>query len=308
LKDRFILVLPAILLLSVLVSTPVVAQGRSFDVGSGWRGDECLVADPTGTPLNVRQSPKGQTIGTLQNGQGVVFGRTEQPWVKVSRVVNGRLTEIGWVWRKFVDCNAERQPSRYPIFVRNLEQLVDIGVVWFDVARTQLYASRSSQFTSCPYQGEGHTLSLSNDIISSHERKGFSLAKVCLMLATGSVRYDPETGERLPTYLFTGWPDYGFFPEEFLLKIPTCFKAGKIDGMGTYSHSFKPSGCKLNYHPWTGRRLDVGESQAYSVALLVTAGGEAGPSPSPESQIRENKLPSASNASLGELSKDLAGK
>jgi hypothetical protein len=30
--------------------------------------DRCIVADPTGTPLNVRTSPYGTIIGTLNNG------------------------------------------------------------------------------------------------------------------------------------------------------------------------------------------------------------------------------------------------
>jgi hypothetical protein len=297
----------ATFLLNLLLCIPAFAQGRSLELGSQWRGDECLVSDPTGTPLNVRQSPNGSVIGTLRNGQGVALARTSEPWVKISRVLDGRLTEIGWVWNKYVDCNAERVRSTFPIYIRNIDQLVDIGVAWWDAQQTERYASQKSQFTLCPYQGEGHTLAVSNDIKAAHEAKGFSFAKVCLMLATGSVRYDPETGERLPTYLFAGWPDYGF-PEEYLLKIPSCFKSGRIDGMGTYWHKFHPSGCKLNYHPWTGRRLDASETQAYSVALLVDAGGEAGPSPSAESQTRESKLPTASNAMLGDLKSDLTSK
>ena len=31
-------------------------------------GERCKVTDPTGTPLNVRQSPNGKIIGTLANG------------------------------------------------------------------------------------------------------------------------------------------------------------------------------------------------------------------------------------------------
>lgn len=294
------------------LGSEAVAQGMGIESPSRWRGEECLVADPTGTPLNVRQGPKGQILSTLRNGEGVVLGSPDESnraWTTVFQVRGEQLAQLGTVWRKFIDCDGERQPRKtYPVFFRDPSQLVEIGVAWFDVRRTQAFASRQAGFKECPYQGEAHTISLSQDIIASHKERGFSLAKLCLMLATGSVRYDPDTGERLPTYLFAGWPDYGFFSEEFLLKVPSCFKSGAISGMGTYWHKFTPSGCQLNYHPWTGRRLSPTEAKVYAANLIISAGGEAGGSPSPESQIRENKLPVASNTSLGDLKKSLTEK
>jgi hypothetical protein len=130
------------------------------------------------------------------------------------------------------------------------------------------------------------------------------LAKLCLMLASGEVRYDPETGKRLATYLFSGWPEY-FTPEEFLLEVPSCFKEGEIVGMGTYWHRFKAVGCTFNFHPWTGRRLGAAENRAFKTAFLVSAGGEAGPSPSAESQIRERQMTRPSSASLGDIKNGL---
>jgi hypothetical protein len=76
--------------------------------------------------------------------------------------------------------------------------------------------------------------------------------------------------------------------------------------MGTYWHKFRPTGCQLNYHPWTGWRLREAEKNAYASALLVTAGGEAGPSGSPEAEIRERSLPTVSPAALGDLKKKLS--
>jgi hypothetical protein len=32
--------------------------------------DRCRVMDPTGTPLNVRTTPNGNIVGTLNNGSG----------------------------------------------------------------------------------------------------------------------------------------------------------------------------------------------------------------------------------------------
>jgi hypothetical protein len=46
-------------------------------------GERCKVTDPTGTPLNVRDSPNGKITGTLAH-------KTKKP--------------IGWVFREFVSC------------------------------------------------------------------------------------------------------------------------------------------------------------------------------------------------------------
>ena len=42
-----------------------------------WAGDHhgwsCKVTDPTGTPLNVRDTPNGKKVGTLRNGTKVIM-------------------------------------------------------------------------------------------------------------------------------------------------------------------------------------------------------------------------------------------
>jgi hypothetical protein len=65
------------------------------------------VTDPTGTPLNVRESPNGKITGTLANGTLVAIveykdAANGKPWVKV---VDYKTTKpIGWVFREFVSC------------------------------------------------------------------------------------------------------------------------------------------------------------------------------------------------------------
>ncbi len=66
----------------------------------------CVVADPTGTPLNVRDQPAGNVIGTLPNGFRLLSqdsfrdneGRT---W---TFVVNREGDPIGWVFRRYIRC------------------------------------------------------------------------------------------------------------------------------------------------------------------------------------------------------------
>lgn len=66
----------------------------------------CMIADPTGTPLNVRATPGGPVVGNLYNGDYVVMRTT-------SRDRNGRNWALvggtdgsthGWVFREFISC------------------------------------------------------------------------------------------------------------------------------------------------------------------------------------------------------------
>ena len=70
-------------------------------------GDRCKVTDPTGTPLNVRESPNRKIVGTLANGALVAIVESKdavngKPWVKI---VDAKTKKpIGWVFREFVSC------------------------------------------------------------------------------------------------------------------------------------------------------------------------------------------------------------
>ncbi len=68
-------------------------------------GAECVVADPTGTPLNVRAQPNGQILSTLDNGLSVdVIAETRigsKRWVQVT--ADGET--LGWVFASFLDCS-----------------------------------------------------------------------------------------------------------------------------------------------------------------------------------------------------------
>jgi hypothetical protein len=71
--------------------------------------DVCKVTDPTGTPLNVRQTPNGRIVGTLKNGREVYIEETAsddkgKPWAKVSVVNKGKKQVLGWVLREFISC------------------------------------------------------------------------------------------------------------------------------------------------------------------------------------------------------------
>ena len=74
---------------------------------------ECIVADPSPTPLNVRTAPNGRIISTLDNGQSVSIidhaaDENSREWVYVSDPENDR--PIGWVVRDYVVCKGEMAP------------------------------------------------------------------------------------------------------------------------------------------------------------------------------------------------------
>lgn len=67
----------------------------------------CRVMDPTGTPLNVRDSPNGAVIGRLRNGLLVTRVRDSEdergrPWAYVVDRSTGE--PLGWVFREFIAC------------------------------------------------------------------------------------------------------------------------------------------------------------------------------------------------------------
>lgn len=95
----------AVLFLSTLLAATlgtVVAQTPS-PLG------RCRVADPSGTPLNLRTSPYGTIVGALPNGLpvGVVDQATDgrgDPWVLIA---GNDGTILGWVFRRYLSCPNE---------------------------------------------------------------------------------------------------------------------------------------------------------------------------------------------------------
>lgn len=96
-----------------------MTQRHSFGVGltlaalaaaiawaaSALAGERCMVTDPTGTPLNIRDQRK-HIIGAIENGRVVTilrYGHDDagKPWAYVATPGGRRL---GWVYREFVSC------------------------------------------------------------------------------------------------------------------------------------------------------------------------------------------------------------
>jgi hypothetical protein len=70
---------------------------------------ECIVADPSPTPLNVRTAPYGRIVGALDNGQVVSIldssiDNRGRPWVYVA---DDTENPLGWVYREYVVCKGK---------------------------------------------------------------------------------------------------------------------------------------------------------------------------------------------------------
>ncbi|MGL5114849.1 MAG: peptide-binding protein [Beijerinckiaceae bacterium] len=75
-------------------------------LGGTAKASECLVSDPTGTPLNVRATPGGRIVGQLLNGSwvrmiGTVDDRAGRRWAELQ---TNRFDRTVWVFREFVSC------------------------------------------------------------------------------------------------------------------------------------------------------------------------------------------------------------
>ena len=68
----------------------------------------CAVADPTDTPLNVRNAPNGTILGALNNDAMVMVKDIAQvngrKWVKVMPLGPGKS---GWVYFNYLNCEGD---------------------------------------------------------------------------------------------------------------------------------------------------------------------------------------------------------
>ena len=77
---------------------------------SAWAaGEICVVADPTGTPLNVRTAPNFKIIDAVANGLRVrilqvVKGNGDgKDWAFIAAL--GQTGGLGWVYRRYLVCS-----------------------------------------------------------------------------------------------------------------------------------------------------------------------------------------------------------
>ena len=72
----------------------------------------CTVADPTGTPLNIRLSPNGPVVSAARNGTELVFVEHREVdgklWALVERFQSGEMAadfDGAWVFGAYLNCD-----------------------------------------------------------------------------------------------------------------------------------------------------------------------------------------------------------
>ncbi|WP_076864055.1 SH3 domain-containing protein [Bradyrhizobium mercantei] len=67
---------------------------------------ECVVVDPTSTPLNIRAEPQGQIISTISNGQlvRVLREKSDTRSKRWAYVADANSRPLGWVFREHLAC------------------------------------------------------------------------------------------------------------------------------------------------------------------------------------------------------------
>jgi hypothetical protein len=177
----------------------------------------------------------------------------------------GLSTVLGLVLASAVSlacATAEPAAPRYPLVFDKAKVLRTLGLVvrpyTSDAEDTQAFPTR------CYYYGDGsYDISLSDDLLARFKVRGFSRRSLCMALVS-EMRFDPETGQRLPTYIVAnveslsqpGYvPGAGELTAELPLDVQDCFKNGT-----PYAD------CRIQYDPMTGRKLTARQTQAYKQA------------------------------------------
>jgi len=100
----------------LIATVALAAMTNAVNAGSTEGRWTCVVADPTGTPLNVRIEPnsKSKIIGTLKNGTKVYpadigsidLGDKDNRWILLYKqtLIPGENPEVGWVFVKYLKC------------------------------------------------------------------------------------------------------------------------------------------------------------------------------------------------------------
>ena len=77
--------------------------------GFSVKAQKCEVADPTGTPLNVRAKPNGRIVGKLRNGSVVwqedfIYDSMGREWLKVGIYRVKKYVALGYVLMDLLSC------------------------------------------------------------------------------------------------------------------------------------------------------------------------------------------------------------
>ena len=304
---------------AILLTVPSPGHAQNADLRLGF---DCLVVDPTGSALNVREKPRGSVIATVPRGSSVLLDRfffptadeRGKPWAEVLTVRSGGIVKLGFAFYEYLDCAHQGRSEGNPLLFDGVQKLRTLGIDFPSFTE----ANRSASFfpNKCFYFGDGGpSMSLSNNVVAALRRRGISLEVACIVMRSGVVRFDPETGQRLATFIMVNRKllqtenKHLAVSEENPLEVPDCFARGQFRQTRDrlFEAKLVSTGCEMRFDVWSGRRLSAAETQVMSAASLVVS-GESAPDPGPEAIKAARKPPtSSSDAELARLARRLAG-
>lgn len=272
----------------------------------------CLVSDPTGTSLNVRDAPNANKINALRNGRRLVVERYDwdergRSWALVSGEYEGEWRDWGWVFADYLNCREIESGHKYPVVFGSSLEMDRTGLSLVGYASHR--KDDVKQEHECFFYGDGgYDLSMSDERLQKLRMNGISFEAACVVLRSDQLKYDPQTGQRLPTYHVANLEEFraGVFDgisasAELPLKVPKCFRGAAPRKREFYWWEI-PLNCEPQYDPSTGRKLSAVEADYFMRHYKLHISGEAGPSGDEYSEETiQSKEKRASKAKLDEI-------
>jgi hypothetical protein len=232
--------------------------------------------------------------------------------IEVKRPLGARLENAGLIKVADLDCEHWERSDGFPVLFDDPRRLRPLGVdFWFT------HKSSGSPYQMCFHNGSVQDenglpkLYLSKEFRRHH--RDYNFHKLCLVMRSGVIRFDPESGQRLPSfiminreYLAKGDGYEGLaISDEIPLVAPPCLNKGDFDQATSFAAKLSLSGCSMRYHPWSGRELNEEERKLWRTAFISVT-SESAPDPSPEAvRVVKERPSSASEAEIARLTRAL---
>jgi hypothetical protein len=193
-----------------------------------------------------------------------------------------RVAKGGGVDLSKLDCGVEVHPGLFPVVVKDQTErllLMKIfGIYYADFinqAEPKVYRGNKR---CAVITGDGYVpVDLSEKLISKYAAQGFDFDTLCLAFTAGQLRYDPETGERIPTFVdIMQHGNDAIISHELPFVIPKCLAKSKIHRPEDITAELVLKGCNVKFHPWSGRQLEQWEIEYFRTNPLMFVFGGAG--------------------------------
>ena len=265
------------LTVSVLISAFFMASSSNAETL------ECTLKPAAGT-LTVTDEKTKAPVATLKPGDFVYSRWHENAPLWAFVIKNGKFKQVEGLTSEVLDC-IETAAGDYPIVFKDIEGVIELYNQFGIAANPELYDQDRKRLPKLPHQcwsvGAGHMgMELTAEAFAPYKKAGFDLKNLCMVLTSGQIRFDPETGKRLPTYVISyKFPDAdgADLSDELPFFAPSCFARGKTKVEPKKNSALmNPLGCQVNFHPWSGRRLNAEEVAFFTREARLWAAGDAG--------------------------------